>query len=111
VTIHQVYRNLGSDTLNCVYEFPMDERAAVNELTVTVGDRVIQGVVRGRAQAAAMYVVCFVSLVQQSSYNISQLVTLRPWAFAAVTPTGTLLLGTTLQWIGAIVPRCWSSLP
>ncbi len=54
VAIHQLYQNLGSDALHCVYEFPIDERAAVNQLTITVGARVIQGVVRGREQARDM---------------------------------------------------------
>jgi hypothetical protein len=56
VTIRQRYRNLGDTTINCEYVFPVDDKAAVNRLVITVGDRVIEGEVQERGAAKATYV-------------------------------------------------------
>jgi hypothetical protein len=56
VVLRQTYANPAyATTLDCEYTFPMDPSAAVNRLVVTVGDRVVHGVVMERAAADARF--------------------------------------------------------
>lgn len=55
VSLRQTYQYDGTGPVQAVYRFPMDADAAVNGLRVRVGDRVIDGVVREKAEAKAAY--------------------------------------------------------
>ena len=55
VTLCQRYQNTDDTPIECVYTFPMDAKAAVNRLLVTVGDRVIEGCVMETAAARETY--------------------------------------------------------
>ena len=55
VTLCQRYQNTDDAPIECVYTFPMDAKAAVNRLLVTVGDRVIEGCVMETAAARETY--------------------------------------------------------
>ncbi len=57
VTICQRYQNLTAGTISCEYWFPLDTGAAVNRLLITVGGRVIEGVVQERDTAKATCVL------------------------------------------------------
>ena len=51
----QEFENPGNEWLEGVYVFPLPEDAAVSHLTMDVGDRVIEGVVREREEARKTY--------------------------------------------------------
>ncbi|MEZ4605579.1 MAG: VIT domain-containing protein [Deinococcales bacterium] len=55
VQIEQVYKNEGQRTLEAVYVFPASTRAAVYGMTMTIGERTIEAVVKEKAQARADY--------------------------------------------------------
>ena len=46
VTLTQTYRNAYSTKIEAVYTFPMSHRAAVDRMTMTIGDRVVAGEVK-----------------------------------------------------------------
>ncbi|HRP64079.1 MAG TPA: VIT domain-containing protein, partial [Phycisphaerales bacterium] len=54
-TLRQSYYNPYDRKIEAVYTFPMSHRAAVDRMTMTVGDRVIEGEVKERTQARQMY--------------------------------------------------------
>jgi hypothetical protein len=51
VTVTQLYRNEGKRALEAIYVFPGSTRAAVYAMTMTIGTRTINAVVRERQQA------------------------------------------------------------
>lgn len=51
VTVTQVYSNSGNNPLNARYVFPASTRAAVQGMTMTVGDRVVKAKIRERETA------------------------------------------------------------
>ena len=55
VEVSQRYRNPYDVPIEAVYVFPLPENSAVDRMRLRVGDRVIEGVVRERAQARAIY--------------------------------------------------------
>ena len=55
VTVTQLYRNEGKRALEAIYVFPGSTRAAVYAMTMTIGTRTINAVVRERRQARAEY--------------------------------------------------------
>ena len=55
VTLRQVFRNPTIHWLEGVYVFPLPERSAVDRLTMTVGERQIQGRILERAEAERAY--------------------------------------------------------
>ncbi len=55
VTLKQQYRNPHPDKIEAVYTFPMSHRAAVDRMTMTIGDRVIVGEVKEREAARQIY--------------------------------------------------------
>ncbi|MEP0844860.1 MAG: VWA domain-containing protein [Phycisphaerae bacterium] len=55
VTLTQKFENPFHDKIEAVYTFPMSHRAAVDRMTMTIGDRVIVGEVKERAQARRIY--------------------------------------------------------
>ncbi|HOW72628.1 MAG TPA: VIT domain-containing protein, partial [Phycisphaerae bacterium] len=55
VRVTQRFQNTYSDKVEAVYTFPLSHRAAVDRMTMTVGDRVIVGEVHERQRARRMY--------------------------------------------------------
>jgi len=55
VTVTQVFHNALDTRIEAVYTFPLSERAAVDDMTMTVGDRVIRGQIKPREQARQIY--------------------------------------------------------
>ncbi len=55
VTVTQEFENPFSSPVEAVYVFPLPEDAAVDELTLTAGSRVIRATIQKRAEARRMY--------------------------------------------------------
>lgn len=55
VRVTQVYENEGESTIEAVYTFPASTRAAVHAMRMTIGERVIEAVIKERAQARKDY--------------------------------------------------------
>jgi hypothetical protein len=75
VTLTQKFENPYPDKIEAVYTFPLGHRAAVDRMTMTIGDRVIEGEVKERAQARAIYEAArasghVASLLEQERPNI-----------------------------------------
>lgn len=54
-TVIQEFENPGDEWLEGVYVFPLPENSAVSHLTMDVGDRVIEGVIKEKAEAKKTY--------------------------------------------------------
>ncbi|MEW6336367.1 MAG: VIT and vWA domain-containing protein [Acidobacteriota bacterium] len=77
-TVTQVYRNDGRRPIEAIYVFPASTRAAVHGLRMSVGDRVIEAVVKERGQARAVYEQAraegrTASLLEQQRPNVFQM--------------------------------------
>jgi Ca-activated chloride channel family protein len=55
VTVTQSFLNSGSDKIEAVYTFPLPHDAAVDDMTIRIGDRTIRGVIQTRDQARKIY--------------------------------------------------------
>ncbi|MBS1853283.1 MAG: VWA domain-containing protein [Acidobacteria bacterium] len=55
VTVTQVFANSAKDTIEAVYVFPLPEDAAVDDMTMRIGERTIRGVIKRREEARALY--------------------------------------------------------
>ena len=55
VTVAQQFRNTGDTTVEAVYAFPLPDDAAVDRLSMRIGERVIEGEIREREQAERIY--------------------------------------------------------
>ncbi len=55
VTVTQNFENPFSEKIEAVYTFPLPQAAAVDDLTMVIGDRTIKGTILRRADAAAAY--------------------------------------------------------
>jgi len=55
VALRQTYRNPYQVPIEAIYTFPMSHRAAVDRMTMTIGDRIIEGEVRERDAARRLY--------------------------------------------------------
>lgn len=78
VIVTQVYRNDGQRTLEAAYVFPASTRAAVHGLRMSVGDRVIEAVVKEHGQARVDYEQAraagrTASLLEQQRSNVFQM--------------------------------------
>lgn len=78
VTVTQVYRNDGRRAIEAIYVFPASTRAAVHGLRMSVGDRVIEAVVKERGRARADYEQAraqgrTASLLEQQRPNVFQM--------------------------------------
>ena len=78
VNIRQIYKNTGEETIEAVYTFPMSTRAAVHDMQLTIGDRVIQAEVQRRDLARANYEKAkqegkSASLLEQNRPNVFQM--------------------------------------
>jgi Ca-activated chloride channel family protein len=55
VTVTQEFGNPYTEPIEAVYTFPMSDRAAVDAMTMTIGDRIIKGVIKKREEARQIY--------------------------------------------------------
>ncbi len=55
VTVTQEFRNPFSRKIEAVYTFPLPQHAAVDDMTMLVGERSIRGVIKRREEARAIY--------------------------------------------------------
>ncbi len=53
--VTQQFENPYSDKIEAVYVFPLPQNAAVDNMTLTVGDRVVKGTIKKREEARAIY--------------------------------------------------------
>ena len=73
--VTQRFENPGDTWLEGIYVFPLPEQAAVDALRMQIGDRVIEGEIKGRDEAKALYEAAKdagqkASLVEQERPNI-----------------------------------------
>jgi len=54
-TLTQTFRNPTSEVIECVYVFPLPERAAVHHMEMRIGERRIVSVIRERKEAKQVY--------------------------------------------------------
>ncbi|MBL8214160.1 MAG: VWA domain-containing protein [Bryobacterales bacterium] len=76
VTVTQNFENPFSDRIEAVYTFPLPQNAAVDDMTMLVGDRVIKGKIKPREEAKAIY-----DAARQSGRTASLLEQERPNIF------------------------------
>ncbi|MBX9685925.1 MAG: VIT and VWA domain-containing protein [Candidatus Obscuribacterales bacterium] len=55
VSVKQTFQNKFSQKIEAVYTFPLPENAAVDEMTMRIGDRVIKGNIKKREEAREIY--------------------------------------------------------
>jgi len=55
VTVEQQFRNPFAETIEAVYTFPLPSDAAVDEMTMHIGDRVVLGKIKPKDEARAIY--------------------------------------------------------
>ena len=55
VTVQQTYFNNETDSLEAIYVFPLDNKAAVCEFSILIGDRIIKGHVQEKGKAEETY--------------------------------------------------------
>src|SRR5207248_3194400 len=55
VNVRQEFHNPARDPVEAVYTFPLPNDAAVDDMTMTIGDRVIKGEIKKREEARQIY--------------------------------------------------------
>jgi len=55
VTVTQEFGNDFDHAIEAIYVFPLPDKAAVDDMTMTIGDRVIKGVIKKRDEAQKIY--------------------------------------------------------
>ena len=55
VQVSQEFENPSSKAVEAIYTFPLPQDAAVDDMTIEVGQRTIRGVIKRREEAAAIY--------------------------------------------------------
>lgn len=78
VAVRQTYRNAGESPIEAVYVFPASTRAAVHAMKMTVGDRVVEAVIKEREEARRTYEEAktsgqSASLLEQQRPNVFQM--------------------------------------
>lgn len=75
VTVTQTFHNPYDEKIEAVYVFPLPHTAAIDDMTMTVGERQIVGLIKRRAEAQALYQEAIeqgktASLLEQERPNI-----------------------------------------
>jgi len=75
VNVTQEFENTSGDKIEAVYTFPLSAKAAVDDMTMLVGDRVVKGAIKKREEARALYEAArdkghIASLLDQERPNI-----------------------------------------
>ena len=55
VTVTQTFENSAQQNIEAVYTFPLPEDAAVDDMTIQIGDRTVRSVIKKREEARAIY--------------------------------------------------------
>jgi len=55
VTVTQTFANSAGQKIEAVYTFPLPDNAAVDDMTIQVGQRTVRGVIKKREEARAIY--------------------------------------------------------
>jgi Ca-activated chloride channel family protein len=55
VTVTQEFENPFEDKIEAVYTFPLPQNAAVDDMTMRIGDRIVRGKIKRREEARAIY--------------------------------------------------------
>ncbi|HSP41482.1 MAG TPA: VIT domain-containing protein, partial [Luteolibacter sp.] len=55
VTVTQRFHNPFKDKIEAIYVFPLHQDSAVDDMTMTVGERVVKGVIKERGEAKRIY--------------------------------------------------------
>ena len=55
VTVTQAFTNSATQNIEAVYTFPLPQDAAVDDMTIQVGDRTVRGLIKRREEARAIY--------------------------------------------------------
>ena len=55
VTVTQIFANDAKHPIEAVYAFPLPQDAAVDEMTIRIGDRTVKGLIKSREEARAIY--------------------------------------------------------
>jgi len=55
VTVTQTFENSAEQNIEAVYVFPLPENAAVDDMTIKMGDRTVRGLIKKRDEARAIY--------------------------------------------------------
>ncbi len=55
VSVEQHFRNDHDSVLEGIYVFPLPDKAAVHRMRIRIGERIIRGIVKEKAQAKALY--------------------------------------------------------
>lgn len=75
VTVTQEFENTFAEKIEAVYVFPLPQRAAVDDMTMKIGDRTVKGKIKRREEARAIYEAArarghLASLLDQERPNI-----------------------------------------
>ncbi|MEW6737171.1 MAG: VIT domain-containing protein [Acidobacteriota bacterium] len=75
VTVTQEFHNPFSENIEAVYTFPLSQNAAVDSMTMYIGERVVRGEIKRREEAQAIYQAAretghIASLLEQERPNI-----------------------------------------
>jgi len=76
VDVTQQFENPYAEKIEAVYMFPLPEKAAVSEFVMTIGERKIRGILRGKEEAQRIY-----QDARAQGYRASLLVQHRPNVF------------------------------
>jgi len=55
VNVTQTFENSAAQKIEALYTFPLPDNAAVDDMTIQVGDRTVRGVIKKREEARAIY--------------------------------------------------------
>jgi Ca-activated chloride channel homolog len=55
VTVTQIFANTATQNIEAVYAFPLPQDAAVDDMTIQIGDRTVRGLIKRREDARAIY--------------------------------------------------------
>jgi Ca-activated chloride channel family protein len=55
VEVTQTFENSAAEKVEAVYAFPLPENAAVDDMSIQIGDRTVRGVIKQRDEARAIY--------------------------------------------------------
>ena len=58
VEVTQEFVNPSDERIEAVYVFPLPQNAAVSDMTMHVGERVVRGIIKRREEAQAIYQQC-----------------------------------------------------
>src|ERR1700740_3360086 len=55
VTVTQIFANTATQKLQAIHPFPLPQDAAVDDMTIQIGDRTVRGLIKRREEARAIY--------------------------------------------------------